>query len=671
MQKRQKATISKAGFSRVKSFHTHTKRCGHAVGEDEGVYYFAMEDIDGQTMKQVLAEQKIIPYDQALLIVQQIAEALNYAWKEQKLIHRDIKPDNIMLTRSGRAKLSDLGLASIADEISDDEDSDEILGTPQYISPEQLTGAPLDQRTDIYCLGGTFYHFVTGRFPYLGDSATEIAQQHLSGTLIPPHKINPAVPKSVSRIIMKMMEKSPAKRYQSAAELIEDIRDIRHAADGVTSSIHLPPPGQQPPPITLTDPPQEEEEEEKTSKTSTHGAVKFNVGNKGGKKIRMHTTGEHTASMHSSQTNIATQSRTKIAKKPRSNSNKIQTFVLIGLGALLLLVIVTIGVVFFSMKNRQQSTQDEKIAQETSAPSQLLIAIEPVLAEAKYHRGNKKEILGNYANIEKFILENNPQPVTDEEKKVFANLMSYFNEPDELTLDAARAEAAEKHKNAVKKREEEVLEKERAIQAEKDRKEAEARARAAEQARKKAEQERLKKEHDQAISNVVRMKLDCAKAIEPAIGEGKSVKEAQADVLKVFDPCLNNDYLSSADAAVVAKAKENKEWAEKLKAMLSADVSSIDPAFESDDQLIGLKVEINGKVKTIKKPKKKIVFGNAPFDRSKLSDEEKNAIFAALVEKLGKTDVLWLYYWLKGMKDKAKEANPEKMEELQKEINPQ
>lgn len=207
----------------------------YAVGEDEGIFYFAMEYIDGETMKNVLKREHVIPIDQAISIIQQISEALDYAWKEQKLIHRDIKPDNIMLTSSGRAKLADLGLAKVAGEIDDSED-DEVMGTPQYISPEHLTGAPMDSRSDIYSLGATFYHFITGRFPYEGATASEIAQQHLFGTLIPPNEVNTDIPETLSRIVMKMMAKDPALRYQDAAELADDLRLVRRGQNPVSAT---------------------------------------------------------------------------------------------------------------------------------------------------------------------------------------------------------------------------------------------------------------------------------------------------------------------------------------------------------------------------------------------------------------------------------------------------
>jgi serine/threonine protein kinase len=215
----------KEARSAAKLNHPHIVQA-YAVGEDEGIFYFAMEYIDGETMKSVLKRDNVIAVDKAVTIIQQIAEALDCAWKEQKLIHRDIKPDNIMLTKNGRAKLADLGLSRVAGDI-EDEDEDEIMGTPQYISPEHLTGAPMDVRSDLYSLGATFYQFVTGKFPYEGRTANEIARKHIEGTLVPPQMVNPKVPEALSQIVVKMMKKNVNERYQDAEELVDDLRMFR------------------------------------------------------------------------------------------------------------------------------------------------------------------------------------------------------------------------------------------------------------------------------------------------------------------------------------------------------------------------------------------------------------------------------------------------------------
>ncbi len=198
----------------------------YAVGEDEGLFYFAMEYIDGETMKSVLKREKTIKPERAAEVIEQIAEALKCAWNEQKLVHHDIKPENIMLTSSGQAKLADLGLSQVAGESTEDDDSDEVMGTPQYISPEQLTGEPSDNRSDLYSLGATFYHLVTGRFPYEGAEITDITRQHVEGNLTPPKKINPLLPDALDRIIVKMMKRPIDERYQSAEDLITDLKQF-------------------------------------------------------------------------------------------------------------------------------------------------------------------------------------------------------------------------------------------------------------------------------------------------------------------------------------------------------------------------------------------------------------------------------------------------------------
>ena len=190
--------------------HPHIVQA-YAVGEDDGIYYFAMENVDGQTMKEILEKNRVIPVDQALQIVQQVAEALDYAWKEQRLIHRDSE--------------------------------EEVMGTPQYISPEHLTGAPMDIRSDIYSLGATFYHFVTGHFPFNGSSVTEIAKKHLTDTLVPPNQVKKSIPQAVSDVIVKMMARNPNDRFQDAEELVETLRDIRKnklAENSASNSVSAP-----------------------------------------------------------------------------------------------------------------------------------------------------------------------------------------------------------------------------------------------------------------------------------------------------------------------------------------------------------------------------------------------------------------------------------------------
>jgi serine/threonine protein kinase len=193
-----------------------------AVGQDQDIFYIAMELIPGSSVSELL-EEGPVEVAEAVRIIRKVAIALNHAWSEKQIVHRDIKPDNIMVRERDRAvKLADLGLARPASEL--DEKGDEVDATPQYMCPEVMTDDPIDNRSDIYSLGATWYHMLTGRYAFIGDDAMEIVQGHLSGVLEPPGSVNPDVPPSVSAIIVKMMEKRPADRYQSYDELLAAIK---------------------------------------------------------------------------------------------------------------------------------------------------------------------------------------------------------------------------------------------------------------------------------------------------------------------------------------------------------------------------------------------------------------------------------------------------------------
>ena len=213
----------------------------YAVGEENGIFFFAMEYVDGETMKEILAREKKIEPQRAAKAIREIAVALDYAWNESKIVHHDIKPDNIMLTKSGKAKLADLGLASMFGDSEVDDSGDEVLGTPQYISPEQLLGDPTDVRSDIYSLGATFYHLVTGSFPYLGETPTEIAHKHVNGVFQPPIERDPSVPQVISDIISKMMARDINLRYQNADDVAKDLKKYLDNSGFVsTASVAVP-----------------------------------------------------------------------------------------------------------------------------------------------------------------------------------------------------------------------------------------------------------------------------------------------------------------------------------------------------------------------------------------------------------------------------------------------
>ena len=196
-----------------------------AVNCDEGRWYFAMEYVNGNTLRQLLDQNGRIPAKQMLDIAKEIVSALRYAWNEKHIVHRDIKPDNIMLTTEGHAKLADLGLARKITELHED-GSTELYGTPQYLAPELLLGAAPNAASDIYSLGATLYHAISGRFPFVADTPEAIANLHLSAPLTPLKDVAPDIPEQLSRLVDIMMAKSPSDRYQDYDELEHDLERV-------------------------------------------------------------------------------------------------------------------------------------------------------------------------------------------------------------------------------------------------------------------------------------------------------------------------------------------------------------------------------------------------------------------------------------------------------------
>ena len=203
---------------------------GIDVGKDEasGLYYFAMELVDGPSLKAVLDKEKVIPEKRALEITRGVSSALECAEKAG-IVHRDIKPDNILLTQNGTVKLADLGLARQTG--ANDAGitlGGTALGTPYYMSPEQVRGE-LDKvsvRSDIYSLGATLFCLVTGRQAFTGATSALIMSKHLTEAPPKPREINPEISEECSRLILKMLQKDAAKRPQSAAELSAEIDRI-------------------------------------------------------------------------------------------------------------------------------------------------------------------------------------------------------------------------------------------------------------------------------------------------------------------------------------------------------------------------------------------------------------------------------------------------------------
>jgi serine/threonine-protein kinase len=197
------------------------------VGEAGGFHYFVMEYVEGHTLYEEMAKGKVFSESEALAVILQVARALDHA-HERGLIHRDVKPKNIMMTPEGVVKLADMGLARLAaDEQAAQAEAGRAFGTPYYISPEQIRGElNIDFRADIYSLGATLYHLVTGQVPFEGPTPAAVMHKHLKEPLIPPDHINNSLSVGLGEVVEVMMAKRPEDRYASTEDLLQDLEAI-------------------------------------------------------------------------------------------------------------------------------------------------------------------------------------------------------------------------------------------------------------------------------------------------------------------------------------------------------------------------------------------------------------------------------------------------------------
>ena len=191
------------------------------VGHEDGIYYIVMELIQGKTLKQIIEEDGSLPWKWSLNIVLQISSALETAHKNN-IIHRDIKPHNIIITEDGVAKVTDFGIAKAVSN-STITAFGTTIGSVHYFSPEHARGGYTDAKSDLYSLGIVMYEMLTGRVPFDADTPVSIALKHMQEKPVEPIKLNPSIPFAVNQIIMKAMQKEPALRYQSATEMLKDM----------------------------------------------------------------------------------------------------------------------------------------------------------------------------------------------------------------------------------------------------------------------------------------------------------------------------------------------------------------------------------------------------------------------------------------------------------------
>src|SRR5690606_16634381 len=211
-------------------------------GEANGTYFIVMEYVEGHTLADTIREEGRLHPDRAAEITADIAAALGFAHRN-RVVHRDVKPGNVLLTRDGGVKVADFGIARALSDSTDQSltKTGSVMGTATYFSPEQARGAPVDPRSDIYSLGVVLYEMTTGHPPFAGDSAVAIAYKHVQENPVPPRHLDPALPETLEAITLKCLAKNPANRYPSAQDLRADLRRFLDGSRIMAEPVLAPP----------------------------------------------------------------------------------------------------------------------------------------------------------------------------------------------------------------------------------------------------------------------------------------------------------------------------------------------------------------------------------------------------------------------------------------------
>jgi serine/threonine protein kinase len=206
------------------------------AGEQDGIFYIAMEFIEGTTLHELLAEKRVLATEEVLQLTRQICRGLDYA-HSNSIVHRDIKPANIMITGNGTVKIMDFGIAKSGGQVTN---TGQVLGTPNYMAPEQVKGRQLDGRSDLFSLGVILYEMLTGEKPFVGQNVTTIIYKIVNENPITPRDLDVTVHPGLSAIVTKALAKAPDDRYQTGADLVRDLENYKLAGPvrtGSTSAI--------------------------------------------------------------------------------------------------------------------------------------------------------------------------------------------------------------------------------------------------------------------------------------------------------------------------------------------------------------------------------------------------------------------------------------------------
>ena len=534
-----------------------------AVNCDEGRWYFAMEYINGSTLKQMLAQNGRIPEHQMLGIASEIVSALKYAWKEKQIVHRDIKPDNIMMTADGHAKLADLGLARKITELHED-GSTELFGTPQYIAPELLSGATPNAASDIYSLGATLYHALSGRFPFIADTPISIANLHVTAPLVPLKDVAPDISEPVSCLVDIMMAKSPEERYQDYDVLEQDIQRVANGEMPILQSADD---------TAKNDGGQATEQ----TATSKHGKpkLKFTKGH-----AKLHKTDKPAAEEATPATEQAnaTTEQEKPAETPSATAAPSApppvkkgggTAILLAVLALLI-VIVCAAVAVFVIRGRQQTT--------------------PAIQTAA-------------------VVNQSETTETEEQMQAVQEAEKAKKEAEEK----ARLEAEEKAKK-------EAEEKARLEAEEKARKEAEEKARleAEEKAKKEAEEKARREEEEKIAAEKARKEAE-EKARRDAVAAAKTrrIETALHEVAERDFSDARQAFFSRIDH----EEPQDKEWRNQWEQALTEAESFWDGMKNSTSKLIDTQLK-EFSMKSLRQKFSKNNFGELPWTITDMTGDD-------------------------------------------------
>ncbi|MDD6043923.1 MAG: Stk1 family PASTA domain-containing Ser/Thr kinase [Eubacteriaceae bacterium] len=208
------------------------------VGTEGNIHYIVMELINGRPLSDIIKEKAPMPYSEVVNISRQVASALSVAHKHN-IIHRDVKPHNIMITTDGMAKLADFGIAKAVSDSTLASSTSRIIGSVHYFSPEQARGSYVDERSDIYSLGIVIYEMLTGQVPFDGDNPVQVALMHINDDIVAPSKLTPGIPPALEKLVMKATDKFQSNRFESVDALISELDNIEFVSKMVGKSILL------------------------------------------------------------------------------------------------------------------------------------------------------------------------------------------------------------------------------------------------------------------------------------------------------------------------------------------------------------------------------------------------------------------------------------------------